>query len=214
MTGISGIIFDMDGTLLDSETLSTMATNYGFEQVLGRSLTEEENAKLVGRPVKKILSQWFPDEGDRIYVTGRKYYDSRIKNIVAYPGVREMLESLDGKVRMAVVTSSHRSDAENLLEIAGLKNHFEFFVGQEDTTYQKPDPEPVLFALRRFRLDPERCVFVGDQPYDIIAAHEAGMVAIGVVWGSGNHENLEQYRPEKIMSNPQELLAYLNGLIS
>lgn len=199
----------MDGTLLDSETISTVATDYGFRKVLGRELTPEESSQLVGRPVKKVLSQWFPEKGDLIYDTGRRYFESRIPEIRPYPRIREVVEDLSLKYRLAVVTSSHRADAEKLLSMAGLRQFFLFYIGQEDTNYQKPDPEPVLLALQKLKVTPREAVFVGDQPYDIIAAHEAGMIAIGAIWGSGNRDLLEIYHPEMILSAPDELPAFL-----
>lgn len=200
---IKAVIFDMDGTLLDSEGMSAVATDYGFRRVLGRGITEEENADLIGRPVKKILSQWFPEKGDEIYETGRKYYNDNISSIRVYPGIREMLEKLSGmNLRMAVVTSSHRTDAETLLNIFGIMKYFQFYVGQEDTIYQKPDPDPLILALKKLHVKNTDCIYVGDQPYDIIAAHGAGIRPLGAVWGSGKVERMEQYHPEAILKAP------------
>lgn len=209
---IRSVIFDMDGTLLDSEGLSSVATDYGFRQVLGRDLTPEENAQLVGRPVKKVLSQWFPDQGEKIYSTGRKYFESNIESIQPYRGIPDLLARLHGRYTLAVVTSSHRTDAEKLLGHAGILQYFSFYIGQEDTNYQKPDPEPVLLALKMLGTPPAESIFVGDQPYDIIAAHEAGMKAIGAVWGTGKADDLYLYSPDFIAHNPDDVLRIINSL--
>ncbi|WP_393971203.1 HAD-IA family hydrolase [Oxyplasma meridianum] len=210
---IKAVIFDMDGTLLDSEGMSAVATDYGFRRVLGRGITEEENADLIGRPVKKILSQWFPEKGDEIYETGRKYYNDNISSIRVYPGIREMLEKLSGmNLRMAVVTSSHRTDAETLLNIFGIMKYFQFYVGQEDTIYQKPDPDPLILALKKLHVKNTDCIYVGDQPYDIIAAHGAGIRPLGAVWGSGKVERMEQYHPEAILKAPEEVVKLISEM--
>jgi len=209
---IKAIIFDMDGTLLDSETLSSKARDYGFMTVLGRQTSDEENAGLVGMPVKKVLSQWFPETGDKIYDYARNYFKSEISTVKAYRGIRELIARLRNGYRLAVVTSSHRADAEELLSNSGLRPFFEFYISQEDTSYQKPDPEPVLLALTRLGVLPGDAVFVGDQPYDVIAAHEAGVIAIGATWGYGNQSTLEMYHPEFLLKDPDELPGILQGL--
>lgn len=203
----------MDGTLFDSEILSSEATNYGFTQILGRELTPDENLQLIGRPIKKVLNQWFPEKGGTIYKTGRKYYYERMHKVRAYPGVIDLLNALsERKFRMALVTSSHRSDAKNLLSASGISQFFELYIGQEDTEYQKPDPEPLLLAMKQLKVGHDECLYIGDQPYDIIAANGAGIKSIGAVWGSGKKEALETYNPFAIVGDPKEVLGILDGL--
>lgn len=202
----------MDGTLLDSETLSERATNYGFMEILGREITAEEHSQLIGRPVKKILSQWFPDKGETIYDTGRLYYNSKLSTVETYPGVSEVLKKLSQKYYLGVVTSSHRSDAQNLLTLSGLIASIRLYVGQEDTEYQKPDPEPLNLAMKRLNVSRSEAVYIGDQPYDIIAAHEAGIPAAAALWGSGNLERLEMYHPDRFLSRPEEIFDFITEL--
>lgn len=209
---IKAVIFDMDGTLLNSETLSSTSTDYGFRTILGRGLTPEENSRLVGRPVRKVLSEWFPDLGGRIYDTGRRYFRSRIDTVQPYAGIKEIVAYLRNRFRLAVVTSSRREDTEYILNSTGLKPYFDFWIVQEDTTYQKPDPEPVIMALRKLDIAPNEGIFVGDQPFDIIAAHEAGMIAVGAVWGSGDPESLYMYHPNFILKSPEELKELLQRI--
>ncbi|MEM0156955.1 MAG: HAD-IA family hydrolase [Thermoplasmataceae archaeon] len=211
---IRAVLFDMDGTLLDSETLSERATNYGFREILGREVTAEEHSQLIGRPVKKILSQWFPDKGETIYDTGRMYFMSRLSSVETYPGIRQVLEKLSRSYSIGVVTSSHRSDAQNLLTVSGLLSYIRLYVGQEDTEYQKPDPEPLILALKRLGVSSDEALYVGDQPYDIIAAHEAGMAAAGALWGSGNSERLEMYHPDSLLKKPEDIFDFIGKLES
>ncbi len=209
---IKAVIFDMDGTLLDSETVSSASTDYAFRAVLGRSLTPEENAQLIGRPVSKVLSEWYPDTGNKIYDVSRSFFQERAHLISPYPGIKDLISDLVEKFRLAVVTSSRRRDAEVLLKNAALDSYIDFFIGQEDTKFQKPDPEPIELALSKLGVDANEAVFVGDQPYDIIAAHQAKVIAIGSTWGSGDADALEMYRPDYIVNNPRELTTLLNLL--
>ena len=209
---IRAVLFDMDGTLLDSETLSEKATNYGFMEILGRGITAEEHSQLIGRPVKKILSQWFPDKGEAIYDTGRLYFNSKLSTVETYPGISEVLEKLSQKYDLGVVTSSHRIDAQRLLTLSGLLPYIRLYVGQEDTEYQKPDPEPLNLALKRLNISSREAVYIGDQPYDIIAAHEAEIPAGAALWGSGNLERLEMYHPDRFLKKPEEIFDFIAEL--
>lgn len=213
MPQIKAVIFDMDGTLFDSELLSAEATNYGFTKILGRELSESENRQLIGRPVKKILAEWFPEKGGVIYETGREYYRDRMEKVRTYPGINELLSSLSKRrIRMALVTSSHRIDAETLLLLSGTSQFFEFYVGQEDTQYHKPDPEPLILAMKKLGLDTAACVYIGDQPYDIIAANAADVKSLGAVWGTGSRDLLEPHNPYAVAEQPSEVVGILDDI--
>jgi pyrophosphatase PpaX len=209
---IRAVLFDMDGTLLDSEGLSSEATDFGVHTITGRHLTKEENRSLTGKPVKKVLEEWFPDISHSIYEAGIEYYRSRINEISSYPGIKELLDNLNLEYRMAIVTSTHREQALEILSQVGLLGYFSFIVGQDDTVMNKPDPEPVLLAMKLLKVSSEDCIFVGDQPYDIIAAHEAGLTAAAATWGSGIREELETYHPDHILESPGDLLELLKKL--
>ncbi|MCW6168908.1 MAG: HAD-IA family hydrolase [Thermoplasmatales archaeon] len=209
---IKAMIFDMDGTLLDSEAISSASTDYAFRTVLGRGLTPEENAKLIGRPVSKVLSEWYPDTGNKIYELSKSFFHERVRLISSYPGVKNLISDLVKNYRLAVVTSSKRKDADILLKNTALDGYMDFFIGQEDTEFQKPDPEPIKLALHKLGVHSREAVFVGDQPYDIIAAHQAEVVAIGTTWGSGDRETLEMYHPDYIVNKPEELKDLLDLL--
>ena len=202
----------MDGTLLDSEGLSSKATDFGVHSITGRHLTEEENRSLTGKPVKKVLQEWFPDKSHSIYEAGIGYYRSRIGEISSYPGINKLLDNLRSKYKMAIVTSTHREQAMEILSKVGLLEYFSFIIGQDDTVMNKPDPEPVLLAINRLGVSREDCIFVGDQPYDIIAAHGAGIIAAAATWGTGMKDVLEVYRPDYFLEHPEDLLDLLKTL--
>ncbi|MCL5803930.1 MAG: HAD-IA family hydrolase [Candidatus Thermoplasmatota archaeon] len=202
----------MDGTLLDSEGLSSEATDFGVHSITGRHLTEEENRSLTGKPVKKVLQEWFPDKSHSIYEAGIGYYRSRIGEISSYPGINKLLDNLRSKYKMAIVTSTHREQAMEILSKVGILEYFSFIIGQDDTVMNKPDPEPVLLAMNRLGVSREDCIFVGDQPYDIIAAHEAGIIAVAATWGTGMKDVLEVYHPDYFLGHPADLIDLLKTL--
>ena len=202
---IKALLFDCDGTLVDSETLSACATDYAFRRILKRPLTEEESKKLLGRPANKILEEWFQETGKEIFEEATNYFVETMNEVKPYDGIEDMLQFFSRKLRMAIVSSSSKEIVMRMLIATKLSSYFEFIVGHEDTDKHKPNPEPILEAIKRLQIKHDECIYIGDQPYDIMAAREAGVKVIGVTWGSGNREILESYEPHIILSRPEEL---------
>ena len=202
---IKAILFDCDGTLVDSETLSACATDYAFKHILKRPLTDEESKGLLGRPANKILEEWFQEKGKEIFEEATNHFIETMSEVKPYDGIQDMLHHLTKKLRMAIVSSSRREIVMRMLIATKLADYFEFIVGHEDTDRHKPDPEPILEAIKKLNIKHNECIYIGDQPYDIMAAREAGVRVIGVTWGSGNRRILEGYRPDMILENPKEL---------
>ncbi len=207
---LKAVLFDLDGTLINSEKLSFEAIDCGFREVLGRPLTQNEEANLLGRPVKKTLSEKYPSEGAAIYESILRHFNEKISGIKAYPGVIDLLDLLSAQnVRMAVVTSGDREVASRVMESSGIGRYFEFFVGQDDTKLHKPDPEPIFLALKKLGLFSGDCIFVGDQPYDIMAAKSSGMDALAAVWGAGRPDVLSQLGPKAVIEKPMEVSHFV-----
>lgn len=206
----SAVFFDLDGTLVDSETLASEATDRAFREVLKRPISSEENAKLKGRPVKKLLSEWFPNEGEEIYNTIISHFSRRMDEIMPFSGIVDLLDVLEkAGIPMAVVTSGQREVAEKLIHPSGISKYFKFLVCQEDTLKHKPDPEPVLLAAQKLGVRPEACLYIGDQPYDVISARSADMNVLGAVWGPGKLSVLKEEKPTGIVTNPRNVLDYV-----
>lgn len=207
---ITTVIFDMDGTLLDSETLSRIATDYGFQEVFGRKLTDEEHSKLIGRPVQLLMKEFYDQRGEIAYIKGREFFEKHLKSISPFEGVIDLLNYLrERRITMAVVTSSHRDTAYLLLTMTGLIDYFNAVVGQEDTVYHKPEPDPINRCIEKIGASRENTIYVGDQPYDIIAARAAGIRSVGATWGSGIEEILRKHNPDFICRNMDEFISVL-----
>ena len=207
---ISTVIFDMDGTLLDSETLSRIATDRGFQEIFGRNLTDAEYSKLIGRPVQLLMKEFYDAKGEIAYLKGREYFLANLKSISPFDGVIGLLKYLkERKIRMSVVTSSHIDSAYTLLTMTGLIDYFDSVTGQEDTVNHKPDPEPLNHCISKIGAPKENTIFVGDQPYDIIAAKAAGIRSVGATWGSGIEGVLMDYHPDFICRNIEEFISVI-----
>ncbi|WP_188681710.1 HAD family hydrolase [Thermogymnomonas acidicola] len=210
---IRAVLFDMDGTLLESEWLSAISNDIAFETVFGRHITRGEVKELTGRPVSEILREKYGEKGDEVYALSRAFFRRNSRAVSLYPGVLEALKHISRKARLAVVTASKREDAVRLLCINCILDYFSTIVAQEDTRYHKPDPEPVLLALSRLSVTPGEAVMVGDQPWDIIAAREAGVVSVAALWGAGIEDELYMYRPDYTARDPAELVEIFERLM-
>lgn len=205
------ILWDLDGTIQDSEPLAKEGTRHGFRTILGREPTEDEFAQLVGRPVPMVYKEWFGDElGGQILDIGSRYYKEQSIHIRCYDGILELLYELNrGGYRMGVVSSKRREFVFGELQSKGLEGLFEVIVGQEDTTRHKPHPDPLVLAMRKLNVLPTECVYIGDQPTDIRAAHAAGMPCIAALWGGVEHEHLQSEHPTAMAHEPHEILRVL-----
>ena len=210
------VLWDLDGTIQDSEPLAKEGTRHGFLTVLGRDPTEDEFAQLVGKPVPVVYKGWFGDElASQILDVGSRYYKEQAIHIRCYDGIPELLYQLQRRgYRMGIVSSKRRDYVIHELHSKGLLSLFEVIVGQEDTTRHKPHPDPLVLAVRKLNVSPEDCLYIGDQPTDIQAAHATGMPCIGTLWGDGTVERLRAEGPSALAYEPQDILRFLAQGIS
>ncbi|MBD3921954.1 HAD-IA family hydrolase [Paenibacillus sp. PR3] len=213
---IDVILWDLDGTIQDSESLAKASTRYGFEKVLGREPTEDEYEQLLGRPLPVVYREWFSEElVERILMMMSEYYLDRKDQLVCYKGVPELLAALKLRgYRMGIVTSKRRVNAIDELKAKGLDSWFEVIIAQEDTDLHKPSPDPLLAAALQLNAAPERCVYIGDQPTDIRAAHAAQMLSIAALWGEGSLDRVESVYPTRLVYKPNDILNALAEISS
>ncbi|WP_067621132.1 HAD family hydrolase [Alicyclobacillus acidiphilus] len=206
------ILWDLDGTIQDSETLAKAGTRHGFQQVLGREPTPDEFEQLIGRPVPVVYKEWFDDNlATRILDAGTRFYQEHSHQILCYSEITELLYELKLRgYKMGIVSSKRRFHVINELESKGLDVLFDVVVAQEDTLQHKPHPAPLLLAARSIGVPPEDCIYIGDQPTDIQAGKAAGMSTIGALWGDGNVKRLQSACPTKMACVPTDILDFLS----
>ena len=128
---------------------------------------------------------------------------------VLVEGTHELLASLDGRFRMAVVTTRARPEALSFLAQQGLERYFPVVVTRQDVWQIKPHPAPVRRAAQLLRVQPSCCLMVGDTTMDVRAARRAGAVAVGVLSGFAGRAELQRAGAHLILDNAVDLLAYL-----
>ncbi|MBX7118645.1 MAG: HAD-IA family hydrolase [Gemmatimonadaceae bacterium] len=193
------LLFDLDGTLIDSIGLLVASMEYAYE---GRAIVPPRDEWIagIGRPLDAMLGQWADGEEDVQRLRAR-YREFQFANhdamTTAYPGVIETLRALraDGH-RMAVVTSKLSVGAHKSLAFLGIADCFDTVVGLEATTRHKPEPEPVLLALERLGgVPPAEALFVGDSTHDMHAGRAAGVATAAATWGPFSRASLASAEP-------------------
>jgi len=204
------VLFDLDGTLIDSGPIILASMQHAVRTVLDREIAYEELAATVGgQGLVAQMSELDPDRVDELIEVYREHNDPLHETLEAFAGMVEVLPRLrsEGR-RLGIVTAKrHRTVALAFDRFPWLEDQFEVVIGHEDTDRHKPDPDPVLEALERLDATPDESAYVGDSPFDIRAAKAAGAFAIAVSWG-GIHSDgrLLAEGPDAVVHTPEELL--------
>jgi pyrophosphatase PpaX len=206
------VLFDFDGTVVDSGGIILASMRHATREVLGRDYSDEELMQTVGGPgLEAQMRAIAPDQVDRLVDVYRAHNEPLHDELEACLGMEDVLVRLreEGR-RLGIVTAKRRSTVELAFARLPLEHLFDVVVGGDETERHKPDPEPLLVAAERLEADPADTAYVGDSPFDIRAAKAAGMFAVAVTWGRiHDAERLEAEKPDAVVDSPEELLAVL-----
>ena len=208
---LEAVLFDLDGTLIDSIELILASFRHATETVLGEALPDEAMLSGVGMPLARQMREFSEEHADELLRVYREHngrmHDSLVR---AYPEVPETLVWLASRgYRMGVVTSKMNAMARRGLAVFDLARFFDVVVGSDDVTVHKPDPHPLLVAAAELVVAIERCAYVGDSVHDMAAARAAGCVAIGATWGVSTREALVEAGAEYVIEGMGELKGLL-----
>jgi len=210
---LPAILFDLDGTLIDTIELILSSARHAFEEWPVRP-TDDEWVRGIGTPLVQQLRAYAAndDEVALLLARYRRYQNEHHDRLTrCYDDVPDVIAALaDRGHQMAVVTSKASPIAHQSLAFVGLDHFFPVVVGYDDTARHKPDPEPVRVALSRLGVSPDDAVFVGDSPHDILAGNGADVMTIAALWGPFDRETLADARPDHFIECMAELPGVLN----
>jgi len=217
-TGVRVLIFDLDGTLIDSKLDLALSVNAMLRHSGRSEIAHESIFALVGNGapvlVRQALGETASDvEVDRALTFFLSYYhEHMLDNTVLYPGVSECLENLDGR-SLSVLTNKPVRFSREILKGLGIADCFQFVYGGNSFEKKKPDPIGVNTLLQHFSAAPRDAMVVGDSIVDVQTARNAGTWACGVTYGLGSAQ-LPDSPPDLLLDNLAELPPILDGIIS
>jgi pyrophosphatase PpaX len=209
MARVATLLFDLDGTLIDSLGLIRASYEHTCRAHLGRAMSEDEWLEGLGRPLAWQFRRYTADAESvaAMIATYRAHNSAHHDQLVRpFAGVREALAELRGRgLGLGVVTSKLRAGARRGLAHCGLADLFEVVIGADDVTRAKPEAEPVERALELLGGRPESCVMVGDSPHDVAAGAAAGARTAAVLWGPFRREHFAAQMPTTFLAETSEL---------
>ena len=202
------VLFDLDGTVVDSGAIILASMRHATREVLGIEAEDAELMQAVGGPgLEAQMAAFAPDRVDELVRVYRAHNEPLHDELEACEGMEDVIVRLheDG-VRLGVVTAKRRSTVELAFKRLRVQHLFETVVGGDETELHKPDPAPLLLAAERLGVDPMDCAYVGDSPFDIRAAKAAHMYSVAVTWGRiHDRAKLEAEEPAAIVDTADEL---------
>ncbi len=206
------ILFDLDGTLIDSIELIVRSFQHATEMHCGMPLPREEIIPTIGRSLIGELERIAPGNGAALLATYRTFmFANHDEFVTVYPGIVEMLAVIHARgIPMGIVTSKARLSAAPSFERFLLDREMTVVVVEDDTARHKPHPDPLLHAATMLDLPPTACWYIGDSTHDMVAAHAAGMTGIGAAWGPYDRAALESLA-DAIAETPAGVLALLDA---
>jgi pyrophosphatase PpaX len=202
---LSAVLFDFDGTLVDTTEMIHQSMKHATSSVLGREdIPRETLLANVGRPLPRQMELIDAENAELLLEAYRSHHEQHHDTLIGeFPGVEESLARLGSAgIKVAVVTSKRRLSVEMALKnFPGLRNVVDRFVTLEDTAEHKPNPEPLLRALELLGVPKERAAYVGDSPFDVEAAKAAGLASVAVSWGAFSEDRLREAEPDHLVTD-------------
>ena len=208
----TAVIFDLDGTLVNTLELIVGAFQHAHERVSGERIDADLAKSWMGRSLLDIFGD--SPRADALLNAYQDFNEANLETLQSsYEGIADLLKDLSGAgVKVGVVTSKGRADAVRSVRAAGLTGLVELTTTLEETVLHKPHPDPIHHARRKLDAHDESCVYIGDAIWDVRAADAAGIDQVAVTWGASSSVALQAEDPSHgVVQTVAELRALLLG---
>ena len=213
MRKVDLIIFDLDGTLVDSRQDIANAVNFTLKQMGYPQKSVSEITSYVGNGIRELIKRSLGKQNEEVAAKALSifegyYCDHSSDYSELYPGVRDMLEFFKGK-RKIIVTNRNYEFAVLTLKLKGIYGYFEKIIGGDNVACMKPSSCPLDESMLSANASKERTIMVGDMTVDVEAGKNAGVLTCGVTYGLGRREDILKAEPDYIIDN----ISKLKGII-
>ncbi len=209
---IKGVIFDLDGTLIDSYQAIYLSFRYTYENLGLQPLSFDEVKRAVGLGLSKTFSDLLGEERvpEALRFFRQKYEEVYRKNTYLLPNARLVLEALPARgIKLAIATNKLGRFSREIFQHFGMDKLFATILGDEDVLQNKPHPEMLLLAMEKMGLRNEEVVFIGDSLIDIETGKNAGVRVFAIPTGVSTREELERAGPTLILNGLPDLFNYI-----
>jgi len=206
-----GIIFDIDGTLTETNNLIFASFNHVAQKYWGKTLTPEEITKYFGPTEQTIFKQLFKEHFDEVMEDYYKFYRKNHKLMAkAFDGIPELISELKTRgILLSIYTGKGRTTSLITLEEIGLIDKFDMIVSGDDIKGHKPSPEGIELFIKKYNLKRYKVLMVGDAPPDIKAARAAGIKIASVLWDSYAKDEVLKMNSDFYFKKVEELKKFL-----
>ncbi|MFB3161158.1 pyrophosphatase PpaX [Bacillus niacini] len=208
---INTILFDLDGTLIDTNELIISTYLHTLEKYFPGKYKRQDVLPFLGPTLHEVFGAMDPERVEEMVLEYRTYnlanHDALVKEFV---GVMETIETLKKKgYKLAIVTTKREDVAFKGLRLMKLDSFFDVMIAYDHVKKVKPDPEPIFLALEKLDSKPEETLMVGDNFHDVLAGKNAGTKTAGVAWTIKGRDYLAKYEPDFMLENMTDLLSIL-----
>lgn len=214
MNKINTVLFDFDGTIMNTNEVIIQSWQHTFRTLTGSEVPVEKILATMGEPLELTMANFFPDVPVQTAVDiYRSWHHDKFDELIQlFPGIYGLLEILKERdYKIGLVTSRLKFTTMKGVNKFGLEKYFDYILTADDTDKHKPDPAPILVALDKIGSVPEESIMVGDTMFDILCARNAGVPSVLVDWSIAVTESQRTGpdAPDYIIKEAKELLHIL-----
>ncbi|MBN8193891.1 pyrophosphatase PpaX [Bacillus sp. NTK074B] len=213
MSRITTILFDLDGTLINTNDLIISSFLHTLNHYYPGQYEEKDVHPFMGPPLEESFGGLNPERMEEMCAHYRAYNHEHHDSLVTeFEGVYETVQTLfENGYKLAIVSTKVRDVVLKGLDLMNLRPFFEVIITLDEVENAKPHPEPIEKALIALGSSPDEAIMIGDNHHDILAGKNAGVLSAGVAWSAKGREHLAHYEPDFMLENMKDLLAIVGA---